>query len=64
MTDRRLVKCSVRLYEDDLEIIREHYQEFGYNRILRHITSRLAENIRNKREAAITALDLERTEND
>lgn len=57
MPDKKLVKCSVRVYADDLEIVRDHYPDLGYNRLIRHIISKMADRIRQGRQDAVTEME-------
>lgn len=59
---KTLTKYSVRLYEEDMEIIKSHYPDFGYNQILRHMTTKLADRIRQGRDNAISGIDIEEKE--
>lgn len=57
MPDKTLVKRTVRVYQEDLDIINERYPDFGYNRIVRHMLTKLADRIKEQRQDAIdTAL--------
>ena len=52
-----LVKCSIRLNKADLEVIQQHYQDIGYNKILRHLCSKLAQGIRQNRTHALREVE-------
>lgn len=59
MNDRKLVKCSVRLYDEDIETVRSCYPDLGYNKILRTLFAKLAERIRTGRANAVSELEKE-----
>lgn len=54
MTDKTLTKITIRVYQEDLDVVTQAYQDFGQNAILRHLLARLADNVRKEREDAIT----------
>lgn len=57
--EKTLIKVSVRLYEEDMEVIKSHYPDFGYNQILRHLVAKMADRIRQGRQDAISGIDIE-----
>ena len=48
-----LTKYCVRLRPEDVDTIAQHYPDFGYNKIIRHLVAKLAEKIRAERKDAI-----------
>lgn len=61
MTDRKpLVKITVRVYEDDMDLIRMAYARRGYNNIIRALVARHARKLRNAANAGATAPDSEK----
>lgn len=54
MTDKTLTKITIRVYQEDLDVVTAAYADFGQNAILRHLLARLADNVRKEREDAIT----------
>ena len=45
-----LKKYSIRARPADIDLIASYYPDFGYNRIIRHFVSQLANNIRQGKE--------------
>lgn len=43
-----LKKASLNLYEEDIETIKKHYPDAGYQQIIRTLTHNLAEQLREK----------------
>lgn len=54
-----LTKCSIRLNKSDLDVIRQHYQDIGYNKLLRHLIHRIADKIREGRADALSEIERE-----
>ena len=45
--DRELKKTTIRLFEDDLEILQQVYPATGYNKVIRALVAKHVRKIRN-----------------
>lgn len=43
--DRPLVKINIRIYEDDLALLRKYFPKAGYNRVVREAIHKLVLNL-------------------
>jgi hypothetical protein len=53
MSDRALKKMTLRLFEDDLEVLRAAYPASGYNEVVRALVSKHVRRLKNIAGAAL-----------
>jgi hypothetical protein len=55
-----LVKITVRVYQDDMDLLRMAYQHRGYNEVVRALVARHARRLKNAASVATPTPDAEK----
>lgn len=51
--NKTLQKYSLRAYKEDVDVVVAHYRDIGFNKLVRHMITKLADRIREQQQDTI-----------